>query len=171
LTSPCRCVFPDELYIPSAKPTVYTDGNIPSVHTDGITDGMGPSVYTDRFWDEIISVGIHYRRKNSVGNSVAFLRFSGSENLREMVRSNTPSIVFLVLNSYDYANKSFNKWNEDSLFSYLLKPKCVKIPSTIDYSDWHPLYFFLLIFIYELSYAWIKTPLVILILGIHLCDH
>ena len=59
-----------------------------------------------------------YRRKNSVGNSVAFLRFSGSENLREMVRSNTPIIVFLVLNSYDYANKSFNKWNEDSLFLF-----------------------------------------------------
>jgi len=78
LTSPCRCVFPDELYTPSAKSSVYTDGNIPLVYTDGITDGINPSVYIDRFWDGIISVGINYRRKYSVGNSVAFLRFSGS---------------------------------------------------------------------------------------------
>jgi hypothetical protein len=55
-----------------------TDRNIPSVYTDGITDRMIPSVYTDRFWDRIMSVGINYRRNFSVGNSVAFLRFSGS---------------------------------------------------------------------------------------------
>jgi hypothetical protein len=67
------------MYIPSVKPTVYTDGNIPSVYTDGITDGMIPSVYTDRFWDGIMSVDINYRRNISVGNSVAFLRFSGSD--------------------------------------------------------------------------------------------
>ena len=62
------------MYIPSVKSTVYTDGNIPSVYTDGII----PSAYTDRFWDGIMSVGINYRRNISVGNSVAFLRFSGS---------------------------------------------------------------------------------------------
>ena len=66
-----------------SRRTVYsvgeTDGNIPSVYTEGITDGMIPSVYTDRVGDGIISVGINYRRKNSIGNSVAFLRFSGSD--------------------------------------------------------------------------------------------
>jgi hypothetical protein len=41
---------------------------------------MIPSVYTDRFWDGIMSVGINYRRNIFVGNSVAFLRFSGSVN-------------------------------------------------------------------------------------------
>jgi hypothetical protein len=61
--------IPDELYTPSATPSVYTDG---------FADGLIPSVYTDRFWDGIIFVGINYRRKDSVGNSVAFLRFSGS---------------------------------------------------------------------------------------------
>jgi len=80
--SPCRCVFSDELYAPSAKPSVYTDGHIPSVYTDGSTDGINPSVYTDRFGDGIISVGINYRRNISVGNSVAFLRFSGSETCK-----------------------------------------------------------------------------------------
>jgi len=48
-------------------------------YTDGFADGVIPSVYTDRFWDGIISVGIYYRRKNSVGNTVAFIRFSGSD--------------------------------------------------------------------------------------------
>jgi hypothetical protein len=71
--------IPDELYTPSATPSVYTDRNIPSVYTNGFADGLISSVYTDRFWDRIISVGINYRRKDSVGNSVAFLRFSGSE--------------------------------------------------------------------------------------------
>jgi hypothetical protein len=66
------------MYIPSVKSTVYTDGNISSEYTDGITDGIFPSVYTDRFGDGIMSVSNYYRRKYSVGNSVAFLRFSGS---------------------------------------------------------------------------------------------
>jgi len=44
-----------------------------------ITDGINPSVYTDGFGDGIISVGIHYRQKYSVGNSVTFLWFSGSD--------------------------------------------------------------------------------------------
>jgi hypothetical protein len=51
------------------------------IYSDGSTDGFIPSVYTDRFGDEIISVGINYRRKDSVDNSVAFLRFSGSVSL------------------------------------------------------------------------------------------
>jgi hypothetical protein len=49
---------------------LYIPSEIPSVYTDGSTDGINPSVYTDRFGDGIISVG----------NSVAFLRFSGSES-------------------------------------------------------------------------------------------
>jgi len=61
--------IPDELYAPSAKPWVYTDG---------FADGLISSVYTGRFWDGIISVGNLYQLKDSVGNSVAFLRFSGS---------------------------------------------------------------------------------------------
>ena len=37
------------------------------------------SVNTDRFWDRIISVSKNFRWKISVGNSVGFLRFSGSD--------------------------------------------------------------------------------------------
>jgi hypothetical protein len=66
------------MYIPSVKSTVYTDGIFPSVIPSVYSDGNIPSVYTDRFGDGIMSVGNHYRRNISVGNSVAFLRFSGS---------------------------------------------------------------------------------------------
>jgi hypothetical protein len=46
-----------------------------------------PSVYTDRFWDEIISVGKYYQRKNFVGNFVGFRRISGSDMINDEFRS------------------------------------------------------------------------------------
>jgi hypothetical protein len=67
------------LYNPSAIRSVYTDRIRPSVYTDRIVNGNCMSVYTDNIRDEIISVGKNYRRKNSIGNSVGFHRFSGSE--------------------------------------------------------------------------------------------
>ena len=74
------------MYTPSAKQSVYSDGNILSVYTDHFADDFAdeymPSVYTDRFWDGIISVGNNYRQKKSVGNSFSFLRFSGSVSLQ-----------------------------------------------------------------------------------------
>ena len=54
-------------------------GIIPSVYTDRIADGYCLSVYTDRIGDGIISVGKNYRRKHSVGNSIGFHWFSGSD--------------------------------------------------------------------------------------------
>jgi hypothetical protein len=69
-----------QTYTPSAKRSVDTDEIFSSVYTNRFADGSMPSVYTDRFWDEIISVGNYYRRKNSVGNSVGFLQFSGSKH-------------------------------------------------------------------------------------------
>jgi hypothetical protein len=36
-------------------------------------------VNTNKFWDRIISVSKNFRRKISVGNSVGFLWFSGSD--------------------------------------------------------------------------------------------
>jgi hypothetical protein len=57
-------------YIPTVLPTGCFRRYIPiDLETE-----LFPSVIGDR----IISVGIYYRRKNSVGNSVGFLRFSGS---------------------------------------------------------------------------------------------
>ena len=64
-TSPHRCNFPNKLYRPSAIRSVYTDKLIPSVYTDRVEDG-------------IISIGKNYWRKNYVGNSIGFRRFSGS---------------------------------------------------------------------------------------------
>jgi hypothetical protein len=83
------------------KPSVYTDGHIPSVYTDESTDGINLSVYTDGFGDGIVSVGIHYRRNIFVGNSVAFLRFSGSGgctrlNIDLMVASSGIKHVWLL---------------------------------------------------------------------------
>jgi len=49
-----------------------------SVYTDRFADGLRPSVYTDRCWDGIMFVDNYYRRNVFVGNSVGFLRFSGS---------------------------------------------------------------------------------------------
>ena len=47
-TSTCRCIFPDKLYTPSEKRSVYTNGNISSVYIDRFSDGVRSSVYTDR---------------------------------------------------------------------------------------------------------------------------
>jgi len=65
--------------------TVWIPRYFPSVKSPDVTMPLRISrrnVYsigeTDRFWDGIMSVGINYRRNVSVGNSVAFLRFSGS---------------------------------------------------------------------------------------------
>jgi hypothetical protein len=62
-----------------SRRTVYSVGETVGIYRRKYTDGIFPSVYTDKFGDGIISVGINYRRKDSVGNSVAFLWFSGSE--------------------------------------------------------------------------------------------
>jgi hypothetical protein len=66
-----------------SRQTVYPVGETVGIYRRNIlsvyTDVFISSVYTDRFEDGIISVGIYYRRKNSIGNSVGFLRFSGSE--------------------------------------------------------------------------------------------
>ena len=61
-----------------------------------------PSVYTDRFGDGIISVSIYYRRKNSVSNSVAFLRFSGSVFIvLDVVRIlNGRTILYNLISNY-----------------------------------------------------------------------
>jgi len=69
------------LYNPSAIRSVYADGIRSSVYTDRIADENGLLVYTDKIRDEIISVSKNYRWKNSVGNSVGFHWFSGSDEL------------------------------------------------------------------------------------------
>jgi len=68
-TSPHLCIFPNKLYRSSEIRSVYTDGIFSSVYTDRISDRVISSVYTDRFCDGIISIG----------NSVGFRRFSGSD--------------------------------------------------------------------------------------------
>jgi hypothetical protein len=70
--------FPKKLYNPSGIQSVYTDELTMSVYTDRIADGYCLSVYTDRIGDGIIFVGKNYRRKNFIGNSVAFRWFSSS---------------------------------------------------------------------------------------------
>jgi len=74
-TSSHRCNFPKNYIIRR-----WYGGYIPteSLYTDRITDKYFLSVYTVRIRDEIISVGKNYRRKNSVGNSDCFCRFSSS---------------------------------------------------------------------------------------------
>jgi len=66
---------------PVGETVGISDRIFSSVYTDRFIDGYKPSVYTDKFWDGIMFVGNYYRQKNSVGNSVGFLRFSGSESL------------------------------------------------------------------------------------------
>jgi hypothetical protein len=77
-TSSHRCNFPKKLYNPSGIRSVYTDELTLSVYTDRIADEYCLSVYTDRIGDGIIFVGKNYRRKNFIGNYVAFRRFFGS---------------------------------------------------------------------------------------------
>jgi hypothetical protein len=114
-TSPYHCIFPNKLYRPSAIRSVYTNGNILSVYTDRISDGVMPSVYTDRFWDGIISVDKNYRRKNSVGNSIGFRRFSGSGTCAK--RRSNPT--------------SFKVWNNALVIKIKLSWICV-MNSTIE---------------------------------------
>ena len=84
-----------------------------------IVDGFSLSVYTDRCWDGIMSVGKNYRRKNSVGKSVGFRRFSGSV-------SNTPPQVKalwtwnLHKSTPYYAKFLSNKWGWLDLNSWSL---------------------------------------------------
>jgi hypothetical protein len=61
-------------------PTEYVCWYIPTVSLMDVLCQYIPTV----FWDRIMSVGKKFWRKNSVGNFVGFLRFSGSVSLIKM---------------------------------------------------------------------------------------
>jgi len=110
-TSTCRCIFPDKLYTPSEKRSVYTNGNISSVYIDRFSDGVRSSVYTDRCWDKIISVGNYYRRK--IPSRIPLI-FSGFLVVTNRQVSKQIECLIKSIEAYcgfDWANQPWFAWS------------------------------------------------------------